>query len=71
MTTFDVPDMSCGHCVAAITRAVQAHDPAARVEADLERHQVRVSSSADADALQRLITEAGYTPRLADAPRSA
>ncbi len=61
--SFQVSDMSCGHCQAAITRAVQALDPAAQVDVDLAAHRVQVrSASADAAALQHAISEAGYTP---------
>ncbi|PTT89539.1 copper resistance protein CopZ, partial [Pseudomonas sp. HMWF005] len=35
MQVFNVQGMSCGHCVNAITRAVQAKDPAASVRVDL------------------------------------
>jgi copper chaperone len=63
MLDFLVNDMSCGHCVAAITRAVKAIDDAARVEVDLQRKRVRVEpASADAQAVMAAIAEAGYTP---------
>ena len=32
---FNVPDMTCGHCVATVTKAVKALDPVAEVKADL------------------------------------
>ncbi|WP_199032140.1 heavy-metal-associated domain-containing protein, partial [Ralstonia sp. ASV6] len=35
MTTFSVEGMSCGHCVSAVTRAVQQVDAAASVQVDL------------------------------------
>ena len=35
MQVFNVEGMSCGHCVKAITQAVQAKDPAADVQIDL------------------------------------
>ncbi len=63
MIAFEVQDMSCGHCVAAITRAIQAVDENARVEVDLPRHRVSiVSGCADAAMLAAAIEEAGYTP---------
>ena len=34
---FKVENMSCQHCVSAITRALQALDPAAQVCVDLAR----------------------------------
>lgn len=64
MTSFLIPDMTCGHCVAAITRAVQALDPQAQLDIDLASHRVTVQHGrASAAALAAAITEAGYTPR--------
>lgn len=64
MLTFDVQDMSCGHCVASITKAVQAADPQAKVEVDLARHRVQVQpAQADAAAVQQAIAAAGFTPQ--------
>lgn len=63
MLTFDVQDMSCGHCVASITKAVQALDPQAKVEVDLARHRVQVQpAQADAAAVRAAIAAAGFTP---------
>jgi copper chaperone len=65
MPTFRIPDMSCGHCVAAITQAVQQVDAAARVEADLALHEVHIeAATADAQTLAAAIAAAGYTPAL-------
>lgn len=63
MLTFEVQDMSCGHCVKAITEAVKAADAGAAVTIDLDRHLVRIEPDrADAQALGDAIREAGYTP---------
>nr|WP_316639744.1 heavy-metal-associated domain-containing protein [uncultured Roseateles sp.] len=63
MITFEVNDMSCGHCVGAITKALQAADAGARVQIDLATHRVQVEpAAADAAQLGEAITEAGYTP---------
>ncbi|MFZ1469073.1 MAG: heavy-metal-associated domain-containing protein [Paracoccaceae bacterium] len=40
MTTFSIPDMSCGHCKASIEAALTPL--AAQVEVDLPARQVRV-----------------------------
>lgn len=64
MISFEVPDMSCGHCVASITRAVQAVDGQAQVQVDLERHRVDITPvQADAEALAAAISDAGFTPQ--------
>ena len=63
MITFDVQDMTCAHCVATVTRAVQAADPAARLTIDLAAHRVHVEAAAvPPDTLRRAIADAGYTP---------
>lgn len=61
-TTFRVDDMTCGHCVATITKAVQAADAGAAVTVDLARHLVSVESAGDAGRIAAAISEAGYTP---------
>jgi copper chaperone len=62
---FDIPDMTCGHCVRTVTQAVQSVDPTAKVQADLASHDVQVASTADPARLSAAIAAAGYanTPR--------
>lgn len=63
MMNFEVQDMSCGHCVGAITSAVKALDPDAVVTVDLGTKRVQVDSmTADAQAVKSAIAEAGFTP---------
>ena len=63
MITFQVDDMSCGHCVAAITRAVKDADGEAQVQVDLGTHRVSIEPvAADVQVLADAIREAGYTP---------
>ena len=62
MQEFQIPNMSCGHCVRAITAAVQSLDPSAKVQADVAQHQVQVDSSAAREALVKQLTDAGYAP---------
>lgn len=72
MHRFQVADMSCGHCVNAITKAVQAVDADARVEVDLAQHSVRIDGAqADAEALAAAIADAGYHPVKIEAPAVA
>ncbi|MBB5203199.1 copper chaperone [Inhella inkyongensis] len=61
---FQVPDLSCGHCVAAVTRALQALHPLVEVQADPASKQVRVSAPAGVSAAQltQALTAAGYPP---------
>jgi len=60
MQVFNVQGMTCGHCVKAVTRAVQEHDAEARVEVDLAGKQVKVQSGLAAEAILAAIREEGY-----------
>ena len=64
MTTFLVPDMSCGHCTASIEASLRKLDPAADVRCDLARHTVAVDSTRPPEALLSAIREAGYEASL-------
>ena len=57
---FYVPDMSCGHCTAAIEKALKAIDPNATVDTDLTSKTVTIISAQDAATLQAALKEAGY-----------
>lgn len=65
MQIFSVEGMSCGHCVKAITQALQARDPAADVRVDLSAKQVGVKSALTADQVIDAISEEGYGIKLA------
>ena len=52
--------MSCGHCVASITRAVQALDKSANVTVDLRAGRVTVQSSLGENEVRQAIADAGY-----------
>jgi copper chaperone len=63
MIAFEVNDMTCGHCVSTITKALKAADKDAKVQIDLAAHRVQVeSASADPQELADAIGEAGYNP---------
>lgn len=63
MIAFEVNDMTCGHCVSTVTKALKAVDHAAKVQIDLATHRVLVEpNSADADELAEAIKDAGYSP---------
>lgn len=64
MQVFNVQGMSCGHCVKAITQAVQALDPAASVRVDLAAKEVGVESALSADQVIEAIREEGYEVKL-------
>lgn len=60
MQVFQVQGMSCGHCVRAITQALQAADDEAVVEVDLAAGEVRVASTLSSEQISALIAEEGY-----------
>ncbi|MDO9318357.1 MAG: heavy-metal-associated domain-containing protein [Gammaproteobacteria bacterium] len=62
MLNLTVPDMSCGHCVKAITAAVKTLDANAIVETDLESRKVSLETTAGIEAIKHALTEAGYPP---------
>lgn len=62
MLEFQIPNMTCGHCVRSVTEAVKAADPAARVECDLPTHQVKVETAAAREVVAARLSEAGYAP---------
>ena len=63
MIAFEVNDMTCGHCVKAITEAVKTTDVQAEVRIDLATHRVEIEpGSAAAPSFADAIREAGYTP---------
>lgn len=62
---FSVPDMSCGHCTAAIEKAIRAADPAATVHTDLGERRVEVGSTLDTEALIAVLDRAGYPAQVA------
>lgn len=63
---FIVPDMTCGHCVKAITGAVLAAYPAAKVDIDLAAKRVSVGNAGDKTAVASVIAAEGYSPAVAD-----
>jgi copper chaperone len=63
MIAFQVNDMTCGHCVSTITKAVKAVDQQAVVRVDLASHRVEIDpGGSDAQQLRDAIQEAGFTP---------
>ncbi|MGL4278771.1 MAG: heavy-metal-associated domain-containing protein [Albidovulum sp.] len=65
MTTFLVPDMSCGHCKMTIEKAVSAADGAARMEFDLDKHLVKIDSALPTAKLAETLEDAGYPATVA------
>jgi len=60
MYQLTVEDMSCGHCVGRVTKAVQGVDAHAKVSIDLPTKRVTVDSDAGLDEIVAAIDGAGY-----------
>ncbi|MBE9141485.1 heavy-metal-associated domain-containing protein [Nodosilinea sp. LEGE 07088] len=56
-----VPDLACSACVDTVTKAIQAIDATAQVNADPKTKQVSVDTTASEVAVKTAITTAGYT----------
>ena len=55
-----VQGITCGHCIRAVTEAIQARDPAARVAVTLESGRVQAETSLDRAAMAAAIEGEGY-----------
>ena len=60
MFTLKVSGMTCGGCINAVTRAIQAQDPQAKVQADLPTQVVSLQTSLSPELAAELITDAGF-----------
>jgi copper chaperone len=65
MITLTIEDMTCGGCVASISRVVKKLDAAATVSADVATKRVNIESSMGANAVITAISDAGFHPVLA------
>jgi len=62
--TFNVPDMSCGHCKAAVEGGLKQLPGVEKANADIGRGAVEVSyedGTVSTEDLKGVIEEAGYT----------
>ncbi|KHK50953.1 heavy metal transporter [Ralstonia sp. A12] len=67
MITFQVKDMTCGHCVGMITKALESVDSHAKVTIDQAKQLVVIeATNADPKQLQDAIADVGYTPVLVE-----
>ena len=60
-----VGGMTCGHCVRAVTEAVQRVDPGAQVVVDLKAGLVTVEGRAGPEVVVQSIADEGYTAAVA------
>lgn len=62
-TILTVNDMTCGHCVGTVRKALEEALPGAEISVDLDTH--KVSFTGDRAMAEEAIREAGYTPETA------
>ncbi|WP_151704655.1 heavy-metal-associated domain-containing protein [Nitrincola alkalilacustris] len=60
MLEVNVSGMSCGHCVKAVTQAVQELNSEAVVDIDLSSGKVNITGVSDMAAVSHAIEEAGF-----------
>lgn len=60
--TFTVEGMSCGHCKAAVEKALKSVDGVENAVVDLQSKtaEVTLSNEVNDDVLKKAITDAGY-----------
>ena len=63
--TYEVSDMSCGHCKMRIENAFKAWGKADSCTVDLNAKKVVVESAENAEVVARVIEDVGYTPKQA------
>ena len=59
--TYHVEGMTCGGCVASLTRALEVALPGLRIEVKLEGGEVRVEEPHDVAKVAAAVADAGYT----------
>jgi copper chaperone len=60
MLSLKVSDMTCGGCIKAVTKAIQAQDPSATVQADLATQIVSLETTLSQAQASQLIKDAGF-----------
>ncbi|HSG55124.1 MAG TPA: heavy-metal-associated domain-containing protein, partial [Paracoccaceae bacterium] len=60
MTLLTIPDMSCGHCKAAILKTLAEVAPQATAEINLEARTATVTGANDLPALLKALADEGY-----------
>lgn len=60
MLTLHVSGMTCGGCINAITRAIQAQDANASVQADLTTQALRIDTTLSLNEATEIVTNAGF-----------
>jgi copper chaperone len=62
MFEFTIPDISCGHCVGVVQKAVKSVDPSATVDIDIASKRVKITSDTERATFADALVAAGYSP---------
>ena len=60
MPSFNIPDMTCGHCKETVEKTILELDGSAKVTVDLDTHNVDVETQTAPDAIVTALKTAGY-----------
>jgi copper chaperone len=63
-TELSISGMTCGHCVAAVTKALRSVPGVQDAQVDLQQGAASVQGQADAQALLAAVTEEGYSAQV-------
>ncbi len=63
--TLRIKGMTCGHCVAAVTQALQSVNGVESAQVDLEKGRGVVTGTAPAERLVAAVEEEGYEAEVA------
>ena len=64
MPSFNIPDMTCGHCKETVEKAISDLDGSAKVVVDLDTHNIDVDTQAGTGAIVAALKVAGYDAEL-------
>jgi len=68
MLRFRVPNMTCGGCARAVTKALRTVDATARIETDPARREIRIETAVDESMLRAALEKAGYPATRPETP---
>ncbi len=63
-TELNISGMTCGHCVATVTKALKSVPGVQDAQVDLKTGQAKVEGEVDVQTLLAAVTEEGYTAQV-------
>lgn len=62
---FHIENMTCGGCVRGVTKAIQAVDPNAQIQAHPPTRKLELVTTATREQIEAALNEAGFPPKAA------